>query len=73
VVLGGRHHAAAELCHLSCVSPIALPAHLGFRCFEVAVFAAMLVLGLMAPRVILGGNLVAALLMLGILYRDQYS
>lgn len=45
-----------------------------FCCFEVAVFAAMMILGswlldTLQPWAILGGNLVAALVMLGILFR----
>jgi len=47
-----------------------------FCCFEVAVFAAMMILGswlldTLQPWAILGGNLVAALVMLGILFRDH--
>jgi hypothetical protein len=47
-----------------------------FCCFEVAVFLAMMVLGswlfnTLHPWAILGGNLVAALVMLGILFRDH--
>jgi hypothetical protein len=48
-----------------------------FCCFEVAVFAAMMILGswlldTLQPWAILGGNLVAALVMLGILFRDHH-
>jgi hypothetical protein len=48
-----------------------------FCCFEVAVFAAMMILGswlldTFQPWAILGGNLVAALVMLGILFRDHH-
>ena len=48
-----------------------------FCCFEVAVFAAMMILGswlldTLQPWAILGGNLVAALVMLGILLRDHH-
>jgi hypothetical protein len=48
-----------------------------FCCFEVAVVAAMLVLGswlldTLQPWAILGGNLVAALVMLGVLFRDHH-
>ena len=47
-----------------------------FCCFEVAVFAAMMILGswlldTLQPWAILGGNLVAALVMLGILFRNH--
>ena len=47
-----------------------------FCCFEVAVVAAMMILGswlldTLQPWAILGGNLVAALVMLGILFRDH--
>jgi hypothetical protein len=47
-----------------------------FCCFEVAVFLAMTVLGswlfnTLHPWAILAGNLVAALVMLGILFRDH--
>jgi hypothetical protein len=47
-----------------------------FCCFEVVVFAAMMILGswlldTLQPWAILGGNLVAALVMLGILFRDH--
>ena len=47
-----------------------------FCCFEVAVFAAMMILGswlldTLQPWAILGGNLVAALVMLSILFRDH--
>jgi hypothetical protein len=50
-----------------------------FCCFEVAVYLAMMVLGswlleTLPPWAILGGNLVAALVMLAILFRDhQFS
>jgi hypothetical protein len=48
-----------------------------FCCFEVAVFLAMMVLGswlfnTLHPWAIFGGNLVAALVMLGILFRDHH-
>jgi hypothetical protein len=48
-----------------------------FCCFEVAAFLAMMVLGswlfnTLSPWAILGGNLVAALVMLGILFRDHH-
>jgi hypothetical protein len=48
-----------------------------FCCFEVAVFLAMMVLGswlfeTLPPWAVLGGNLVAALVMLGILFRDHH-
>ena len=48
-----------------------------FCCFEVAAFLAMTVLGswmfnTLSPWAILGGNLVAALVMLGILFRDHH-
>jgi hypothetical protein len=48
-----------------------------FCCFEVAVFLAMMVLGswlldTLQPWAILGGNLVAALVMLGILFRGHH-
>ena len=48
-----------------------------FCCFEVAAFLAMMVLGswmfnTLHPGAILGGNLVAALVMLGILFRDHH-
>ena len=48
-----------------------------FRCFEVAVLAAMMILGAwlldtLQPWAILGGNLVAALAMLGLLFRDHH-
>jgi len=48
-----------------------------FCCLEVAVFAAMMILGswlldTLQPWAILGGNLVAALVMLGILFRDHH-
>jgi hypothetical protein len=48
-----------------------------FCCFEVAIFAAMMILGrwlldTLQPWAILGGNLVAALVMLGILFRDHH-
>jgi hypothetical protein len=48
-----------------------------FCCFEVAIFAAMMILGrwlldALPPWTILGGNLVAALVMLGILFRDHH-
>ena len=48
-----------------------------FCCFEVAVFLAMATLGswlldTLQPWAILGGNFVAALLMLGILFRDHH-
>jgi hypothetical protein len=48
-----------------------------FCCFEVAAFLAMTVLGswmfnTLSPWAILGGNLVAALAMLGILFRDHH-
>jgi len=48
-----------------------------FCCFEVAVFLAMMVLSswlfnTLHPWAILGGNLVAALIMLGILFRDHH-
>ena len=48
-----------------------------FCCFEVAVFLAMMVLGswllnTLHPWAILGGNLVATLVMLGILFRDHH-
>jgi len=48
-----------------------------FCCFEVAVFLAMMTLGswlldTLQPWAILGGNLVAALVMLGILFRDHH-
>ena len=48
-----------------------------FCCFEVAAFLAMVVLGswlfdALHPWAILGGNLVAALMMLGILFRDHH-
>jgi len=48
-----------------------------FCCFEVAVFLAMMILGswlldTLQPWAILGGNLVAALVMLGILFRDHH-
>jgi len=47
-----------------------------FCCFEVAVYAALMVLDswlldTLQPWAILGGNLVAALVMLGILFRDH--
>jgi hypothetical protein len=47
-----------------------------FCCFEVAAFLAVMVLGswlfdTLSPWAILGGNLVAALMMLGILFRDH--
>jgi hypothetical protein len=48
-----------------------------FCCFEVAVLAAMMILGAwlldtLQPWAILGGNLVAALVMLGLLFRDHH-
>jgi hypothetical protein len=48
-----------------------------FCCFEVAVFAAMMLLDswlldTLQPWAILGGNLVAALVMLGLLFRDHH-
>jgi hypothetical protein len=48
-----------------------------FCCFEVAVLAAMMILGAwlldtLQPLAILGGNLVAALVMLGLLFRDHH-
>ena len=48
-----------------------------FCCFEVATFLAMVVLGswlfdALRPWAVLGGNLVAALMMLGILFRDHH-
>ena len=48
-----------------------------FCCFEVAVFLAMMVLGswlfeTLPPWAVLGGNFVAALVMLGILFRDHH-
>jgi hypothetical protein len=48
-----------------------------FCCFEVAAFLAMVVLGswlfdALHPWANLGGNLVAALMMLGILFRDHH-
>ena len=48
-----------------------------FCCFEVAVLAAMMILGAwlldtLQPWAILGGNLVAALAMLGLLFRDHH-
>jgi len=48
-----------------------------FCCFEVAVFLTMMVLGswlfeTLPPWAVLGGNLVAALVMLGILFRDHH-
>jgi hypothetical protein len=48
-----------------------------FCCFEVAVLLAMMVLSswlfnTLHPWAILGGNLVAALIMLGILFRDHH-
>ena len=48
-----------------------------FCCFEVAAFLAMVVLGswlfnALHPGAVLGGNLVAALIMLGILFRDHH-
>jgi CBS-domain-containing membrane protein len=48
-----------------------------FCCFEVAAFLMMMVLGswlfdTLSPWAILGGNLVAALTMLGILFRDHH-
>lgn len=48
-----------------------------FCCFEVAVLAAMMMLGAwlldtLQPWAILGGNLVAALVMLGLLFRDHH-
>jgi CBS-domain-containing membrane protein len=48
-----------------------------FCCFEVAVLAAMMILGAwlldtLQPLAILGGNLVAALAMLGLLFRDHH-
>jgi hypothetical protein len=48
-----------------------------FCCFEVAVFAAMMVLGswlldTLQPWAILGGNLVAALVMLALLFRGHH-
>jgi len=48
-----------------------------FCCFEVAVLTAMMILGAwlldtLQPWAILGGNLVAALVMLGLLFRDHH-
>ena len=48
-----------------------------FCCFEVAAFLAMMALGswlldTLSPWAILGGNLVAALMMLGILFRNHH-
>ena len=52
-------------------------AFLLFCCFEVAVFAAMMILGswlldTLQPWAILGGNLVAALVMLTLLFRGHH-